>query len=100
MKKAASITTALLFALSLPVLAQTPGNPDVNPGADSPANQNFDLYDTNRDGVLDENEASEGNISGYGDLDADGNKSVDREEFDNWNRENTDATGATNGERR
>jgi Ca2+-binding EF-hand superfamily protein len=84
--------TALLAALSTGVVAQTTGNPDITPGADDPASQNFDMYDANRDGTLDESEAEENTLNDFRDMDRDGDEIVDREEFENWHREHSDAT--------
>lgn len=88
MKPATLLLTALL-GLSVGALAQTDDTTTGGAaGTMGTQTQTFTELDSNNDGVLDEDELSEANLSGdFNEVDSNGDGEVDRNEYYQYQRE-------------
>lgn len=95
MKSATVLLTALLAGVSFSAMAQTgdTGTDDgmgtgTGMGMGAGQTQTFTELDTNNDGVLDQDEVEQGNMTGdFGDIDANGDDEVDRNEYYQYQRQ-------------
>lgn len=91
MKPATLLLTALLAGLSVGAVAQTQTDDPTTGGATGTMGtqtQTFTELDSNNDGVLDEDELGEANLSGdFSEVDSNGDDEVDRNEYYQYQRE-------------
>jgi hypothetical protein len=87
MTRATLLLTALLATMSMGALAQetTDGTTGTDTGTGTVGDtqtQTFTELDSNNDGMLDEDEVEQGNVSGdFSDIDSNGDDEVDRNEY-------------------
>lgn len=89
MTRATLLLTTLLATLSMGALAQDTMESD----SSDRQTKTFTELDANNDGVLDENELQQGNISGsFDDVDSDGDGEVNRNEYYQYHRQQSGQT--------